>query len=112
MAEWINNADKLDGFFGHDDWLCPVCGHTALDFVGGTEDWYCRRKPNYCPFCGERMDGNMEETPRWFSSPVLIEPALEKIGVDEKNEKGEIKSPQEILAELGAAWEALNNGSF
>lgn len=112
MAHWINNAEEWERLFGHDDWLCPKCGHDAMDFVGGSDDWWCARKPNYCPFCGERMDGNMKEKPLWFASAALIEPALKEIGVDAKNEKGEFKDPKDILAELANAWETLNSGGF
>lgn len=100
MTKWILCSDKWERLSGNYNWICPECGHTALDFVGGSEDWWCVRKPNYCPFCGEKMDGSMEETPRWFASANLIEPALENAGISVKTESGEIKDPLTILGEL------------
>ena len=56
-GEWLDHADQTSTEFGRMDLKCSVCGVFADDFIGGTEDWFCSDKPNYCPNCGAKMDG-------------------------------------------------------
>lgn len=72
LISWIEDAPKLDAVeVVHGRWedcsdkdeigmnlRCVVCGGRADSFVGGTEDWYCLWKPNFCPHCGAKMDGD------------------------------------------------------
>jgi len=53
--KWIDHADKIDAKFGRHDYMCPKCNHNADYFIGGTEDWWCAKKPNFCPNCGAKM---------------------------------------------------------
>lgn len=52
IGEWIDDADKIDAKFGRHAYKCPGCGKYANYFVGGTEVWWDRIKPNFCPNCG------------------------------------------------------------
>ena len=57
-GKWIDdNADKLDSKYGKHLFRCPYCDTYANDFVGGTEDWWDIKEPNFCPNCGEYMRG-------------------------------------------------------
>ena len=58
-GHWDDYSSKFDKGM---DLRCSVCGNRADKFVGGTEDWYCLWKPNYCPNCGANMmDGDWNE---------------------------------------------------
>ena len=63
-GEWLdaNYDDEIK--FGRHLYFCSVCNKHADSFVGGTEDWWCSRKPNYCPNCGARMDGGKNDNQR------------------------------------------------
>lgn len=53
---WIDYSD--DFYRGRRmDLRCSICHNRASAFVGGTDDWWDNRKPNYCPHCGAKMDG-------------------------------------------------------
>lgn len=54
-GKWIDRASKLDAGLGRHNFVCSECAHTAWYFVGGSEDWWDREKPNYCPNCGAKM---------------------------------------------------------
>ena len=55
-GHWIDNADKIDAQFGRHTYKCSECGKYAEYFVSGTEVWWDRIKPNYCPNCGAKME--------------------------------------------------------
>ena len=59
-GEWVDMADSIDQTFHRHDYFCPKCNCKATDFIGGTEDWWCYRKPNFCPYCGADMRGKKE----------------------------------------------------
>ena len=52
---WIDDADEIDAKFGKHTYKCSKCGKHAEYFVSGTEVWWDRIKPNFCPNCGIRM---------------------------------------------------------
>ncbi len=54
-TQWIDNADEIDLKFQRHDYVCSKCEKKAYYFIGGTEDWWCMEKPNYCPNCGAKM---------------------------------------------------------
>ena len=54
-GKWIDRASELDAGLGRHNFVCSECAHTAWYFVGGSEDWWDIRKPNYCPNCGADM---------------------------------------------------------
>lgn len=54
-GRWEDCSDKYEKGM---NLRCLVCGGRADSFVGGTEDWYCLWKPNFCPRCGAKMDGD------------------------------------------------------
>ena len=55
IGHWIDNADKIDAQFGKHTYKCSECGNYAEYFISGTEVWWDRIKPNFCPNCGARM---------------------------------------------------------
>lgn len=55
MGKWIDEADKIDAQFGRHTYKCSECGRYAEYFVSGTEVWWDRIKPNFCPNCGCHM---------------------------------------------------------
>ena len=55
-GKWIDEADKIDAQFGRHTYKCSECGKYAEYFVGGTEVWWDRIKPNFCPNCGSKME--------------------------------------------------------
>ena len=57
-GRWEDESDEYEKGM---DLRCLVCGGRADSFVGGTEDWYCLWKPNFCPHCGARMDGDEDD---------------------------------------------------
>ena len=54
-GHWIDEADDVDAKFGKHTYKCSKCGKHAEYFVNGTEVWWDRIKPNFCPNCGVRM---------------------------------------------------------
>lgn len=54
IGKWIDEADKIDAQYGKHSYKCPKCGKYASYFVSGTEVWWDRIKPNFCPNCGEK----------------------------------------------------------
>jgi len=54
-GKWIDEADKIDAQFGKHTYKCSECGKYAEYFVSGTEVWWDRIKPNFCPNCGAKM---------------------------------------------------------
>lgn len=53
---WIEDANETDARFGRHEYRCSNCGHYATEHIGGTENWWCISKPNFCPNCGVKMD--------------------------------------------------------
>lgn len=60
IGKWIDEADKIDAQYGKHSYKCPKCGKYAEYFVSGTEVWWDRIKPNFCPNCGVRMFESQE----------------------------------------------------
>lgn len=54
IGKWIDDADKIDAQYGKHSYKCPKCGKYASYFVSGTEVWWDRIKPKFCPNCGEK----------------------------------------------------------
>lgn len=43
-------------------YTCMNCLHSLDYFVAGTEDWWCREMPNFCPNCGSELtEGSFED---------------------------------------------------
>lgn len=55
-GKWIEDANKIDAKFGRHTYICSECGKYAEYFVSGTEVWWDRIKPNFCPNCGAKME--------------------------------------------------------
>lgn len=55
-GEWFDKADEIDKQFGRHLYVCSLCGKQPDFFIGGTEDWWPSKKPNYCPNCGAKME--------------------------------------------------------
>ncbi len=55
-GEWFDFASKWEIKAHKHNFVCSKCNKFALDFVSGTEDWWCHKAPNYCPNCGTRME--------------------------------------------------------
>lgn len=55
-GKWIEDANKIDAQFGRHTYICSECGKYAEYFVSGTEVWWDRIKPNFCPNCGAKME--------------------------------------------------------
>ena len=54
---WQGEGDGYaDGALVYDVWHCSNCGHCIDD---GTDD--PEALPNYCPSCGAKMDGGMND---------------------------------------------------
>lgn len=61
-GKWIDEADKIDAQFGKHTYKCSKCGKYAEYFINGTEVWWDRIKPNFCPNCGAKMEVKNEAT--------------------------------------------------
>lgn len=59
-GKWIDDANKIDAQFGRHTYICSECGKYAEYFVSGTEVWWDRIKPNFCPNCGAKMEGDTD----------------------------------------------------
>lgn len=55
IGKWIDDANKIDAQFGRHTYICSECGKYAEYFISGTEVWWDRIKPNFCPNCGAKM---------------------------------------------------------
>lgn len=55
-GKWIDDANKIDAQFGRHTYICSECGKYAEYFISGTEVWWDRIKPNFCPNCGAKND--------------------------------------------------------
>ena len=54
-GRWREDANKIDAQFGRHTYICSECGKYAEYFISGTEVWWDRIKPNFCPNCGCHM---------------------------------------------------------
>lgn len=59
-GEWSDGADIIEVRLHRHYFRCKVCHKFADSFIGGTENWWCSEKPNYCPNCGAKMDGGKD----------------------------------------------------
>lgn len=59
-GKWIDDADKIDAKYGKHAYKCPKCGKYASYFVSGTEVWWDRIEPKFCPNCGAKMVKSQE----------------------------------------------------
>lgn len=53
-GKWVNYAGKHDRGM---DLRCSICNLRASYFVGGSDEWWDNSRPNYCPNCGAKMEG-------------------------------------------------------
>lgn len=60
-GDWSDGADIIEARLHRHYFRCKVCHKFADSFIGGTENWWCSEKPNYCPNCGAKMDGGESE---------------------------------------------------
>lgn len=54
QGEWIVNISN-------DKSICSVCGANEADFIYGTEMWYGLGDSKFCPNCGARMKGAIND---------------------------------------------------
>jgi hypothetical protein len=52
-GKWIIDDEELGRI-----WYCHCsnCKKDPQDYIGGTENWWLVRLPDYCPNCGARME--------------------------------------------------------
>lgn len=55
-GKWFDNANKYDKRAQKHDYFCLECKTHAMDFICGSEDWWCGKPPKYCPNCGAKME--------------------------------------------------------
>lgn len=60
-GEWRDDADKIDKRFHRHDFFCKKCNTRADYFIGGEGNWWSSCAPDYCPKCGARMDGGVND---------------------------------------------------
>lgn len=60
-GEWRDDADKIDKHFHRHDFFCKECNTRADYFIGGEGNWWCSYAPDYCPKCGAKMDGGVND---------------------------------------------------
>ena len=56
IGRWREDANKIDAQFCRHTYICSECGKYAEYFISGTEVWWDRIKPNFCPNCGAKME--------------------------------------------------------
>ena len=56
IGRWREDANKIDAQYGRHTYICSECGKYAEYFISGTEVWWDRIKPNFCPNCGAKME--------------------------------------------------------
>lgn len=59
-GKWFDTADAYDKRAGKHDYFCSECKTHAMNFICGSEDWWCGKTPKYCPNCGAKMEGANE----------------------------------------------------
>lgn len=59
-GKWFDTADAYDKRAGKHDYFCLECKTHAMNFICGSEDWWCGKTPKYCPNCGAKMEGAEE----------------------------------------------------
>lgn len=59
-GKWEDMATPLGASYGRHEFVCSECDYAATYFVGGSEEWWDTRRPNYCPNCGADMRGDEE----------------------------------------------------
>lgn len=56
-GKWIIDDEEL-GIIWHCH--CSKCKKAPQDYIGGTENWWLVRLPDYCPNCGIEMESEEE----------------------------------------------------
>ena len=56
-GKWFDTANVYDKRANKHDYFCLECKTHAMDFICGSEDWWCGKAPKYCPNCGAKMEG-------------------------------------------------------
>ena len=64
--EELPTVDAVPVVHGHwvgeyEEIMCSSCRRFFSEYVNPTEDWSLIGKPLYCPNCGAKMDGKVEE---------------------------------------------------
>ena len=102
---WIDDANEEDARFGIHEYRCSNCGHYATEHVGGTENWWCISKPNFCHNCGIKMDA---EKPLSDERQLIINKVADKSTLGEKDMTEQINNDIKVGDEIRTGIEGRN----